>query len=383
MKNGLWNDRCLYLAFLGLMHLSISFWMASNVLKWIKTSSNENGENNDYLIDINRHRRPWPNTGSQCPLAVRKNVGLFNSTINSNRTQSEFQKEFRNVILLVSCNEAYYDMLLNWEYLAKQLGLVWAVLALDDKLYEKLGPERAIGPEDDFSVSGSHTFRQSQFNKLSCNKMRMVMKVAHDCDVDIVFSDVDNIFYHNPFEHDLGRLIRSQRYEYIYQSNSGASAHPLQSECLNSKGSRNAHGNTGFYYVSGTSETMQGIVNMTLEKCAAADNQFDDQALFWREFHKVRKQRSRQKTPMHHCDVLEYQEPTTQNLVFVEGKSTFNYCCMDPYYYPIGRPDPPRSKDPITYHANYVRGHDGKIKKLRNSRSDGYGWDQERTNSSG
>jgi hypothetical protein len=384
------------LACLGLIYLSYTFWIIDNIsISTVQNMEhpsvahpwpawnipNENDKNNKNLLKTNQ--RPWPNMGSQCPLAVRNNVGLFNATTTSNsrRPHSVFEDEFRNVILLVSCNDAYYDLLLNWEYLAKQLGLVWAVLALDDKLYQKLGPVRAIGPEHNFSVSGAQAFRRGQFNKLSCNKMRMVMKVANDCDVDVVFSDVDNIFYHNPFEHDLGRLIHSQRYEYIYQTNGAAPAQPLQDDCL--KGIHSVEGNTGFYYVSRTSWTMQGIVNATLENCAAADNQMDDQSLFWKAFHKVRRQLIEQESPMHHCDVPEYLEPTSQNLAFAENKSTFNYCCMDPYYYPVGRPDPPQNRDPITYHANFVKGHKRKVKKLINSRSDGYGWDRERIKSSG
>jgi hypothetical protein len=175
-------------------------------------------------------------------------------------------------------------------------------------------------------------------------------------------------------------LIHSQRYEYIYQTNGAAPGHPLQDDCL--KGIHSVEGNTGFYYVSRNSLTMEGIVNGTLERCGAADNQLDDQSLFWKEFHKVRRQRSQQKTPMHHCDIPEYLEPMSQNRAHAENKSTFNYCCMDPYYYPVGRPDPPRNSNPITYHANFIKGHNGKINKLRNSRSDGYGWNKERTKSS-
>ncbi|KAG7365911.1 nucleotide-diphospho-sugar transferase [Nitzschia inconspicua] len=320
--------------------------------------------------------RPFPNLGPNCPKAARNNVGVFNTTISN----SDVRNEFRNVIVLVSCNYAYYDMLLNWQYLARNLGLQWAVLALDEKLYNKLGEDHAISPGHDFSVSGVQKFRRGQFNKLSCNKMRMVMNVAQKCDVDVVFSDVDNIFYHNPFEHDFGRLIHSQRYEYIYQTNGAAPAKPLQDDCL--KGIHSVEGNTGFYYVSRKSAVVRGIVDSTLERCAQADNDLDDQSLFWREFHKVRRQRIEQNTPMHHCDVPEYLQPTTQNLVDATNASTFNYCCLDPYYYPVGRPDPPRNKDPITYHANFVKGHNGKINKLRNSRDDGYGWDKTRTRAS-
>lgn len=372
----------LYLILFGSMYLSSTFWMP-RITSTVDTEQKKPVVKHPKPVwsqsdqrDGSR-QRPWPTMGLQCPPAVRRNVGLFNTTIST----SDVQNEFRNVILLVSCNYAYYDLLLNWEYLAKNLGLQWAVLALDEKLYNKLGEEWAISPGHDFSVSGVQTFRRGEFNKLSCNKMRMVMKVAQECDVDIVFSDVDNIFYHNPFEHDLGRLIHSQRYEYIYQTNGAAPKQPLQDDCL--KGIHSVEGNTGFYYVSRNSLTMQGIVDSVLDRCNKDDNGLDDQSLFWQEFHKMRRKRIDSHTPMHHCDVPEYLEPTTQNVGQASNRSTFNYCCMDPYYYPVGRPDPPRNNNPITYHANFVRGHNGKVNKLRNSRSDGYGWDKARTKSSG
>ncbi|KAG7351816.1 nucleotide-diphospho-sugar transferase [Nitzschia inconspicua] len=379
-----WRNRCLYLTQLGLLYLSATKMFIPKVTdtdRIEEKNANIKHKHRKPVWNIsennpNNQPRPLPNLGPNCPLAARNSVGLFNTTVSN----SDVRNEFRNVILLVSCNYAYYDMLLNWQYLARNLGLQWTVLALDEKLYNKLGEDHAISPGHDFSVSGVQKFRRGQFNKLSCNKMRMVMKVAQECDVDVVFSDVDNIFYHNPFEHDFGRLIHSQRYEYIYQTNGAAPAKPLKDDCL--KGIHSVEGNTGFYYVSRKGVVVRGIVDSTLERCAQLDNDLDDQSLFWREFHKVRRQRIDQNTPMHHCDVPEYLQPTTQNLVDATNASTFNYCCLDPYYYPVGRPDPPRNKDPITYHANFVKGHNGKINKLRNSRDDGYGWDKTRTRAS-
>jgi hypothetical protein len=307
---------------------------------------------------------------TRCPLAAQRNFGLF----HPNGTSSA-KDDFQDTILLVSCNYAYYDMLENWEFLANELGLRWAVLALDEKLYNKLGPERAISPDHDFSVSGQQTFRRGEFNKLSCNKMRMVMKVAEECEMDIVFSDVDNIFYHNPFEHDFGRLIQSKKYEYIYQTNSQAPPQPLQHECLEGKFSH--EGNTGFYYVHRNSTVIRQVIDATLKECAKPDNTIDDQSLFWHEFHKMRKRAENANDAFHHCDVAEYLEPNAHN-VQTSDLSAFNYCCLDPYYYPIGLPMPPSNKDPITFHANFVKGHRNKLIKLQESRADGYGWDKKR-----
>jgi hypothetical protein len=307
--------------------------------------------------------------GPQCPLAARKNVGLFSPT-----SQSGFRDNFQDVILLVACNYAYYDMLQNWEYLANQLNLQWAVLALDDELYNVLGPEKAISPGS-FSVTGPQSFRRGEFNKLSCNKMRMVMSIAENCGMDIVFSDVDNIFYHNPFEHDFGRLIESRRYDYVYQPNDGAPNTPLQDECL--KGKPRDEANTGFYYLNRKSATMKRVVNATLEKCSEPSNRIDDQTLFWKQFWKFNKTSYKKGEIFHHCDVDEYVDPFTHNMR-ASNEAVFNFCCLDPYHYPVGRLDPPRSNDPITYHANFVSGKEGKVNKLRNSRSDGYGYNESR-----
>jgi hypothetical protein len=32
----------------------------------------------------------------------------------------------------------------------------------------------------------------------------MVLQVLEDCRIDVVFSDADNTFYQNSFDHDLG-----------------------------------------------------------------------------------------------------------------------------------------------------------------------------------
>jgi hypothetical protein len=31
----------------------------------------------------------------------------------------------------------------------------------------------------------------------------------------VVFSDCDNVFFRNPFDHDLGKMMQSQLFDYI------------------------------------------------------------------------------------------------------------------------------------------------------------------------
>lgn len=112
----------------------------------------------------------------------------------------------------------------------------------------------------------------------------------------------------------------------------------------------------------------------TLQRCDDPENEFDDQRLFWEELWKIR-------TNFSHCEYKEYLDPSNVNLEESQGDFRFHFCCMDPYYYPIGQHDPstgPLNKDPITYHANYVWGYEAKVQKLVDSRWDHYGWDESR-----
>jgi hypothetical protein len=348
----------------------------------------ENGlvyDNNKNEITVINQRRVAPIFGSQCPQAVQNQVGLFD-TSNSN---SSVKDNFRDVVLLVSSNYAFYNMLQNWEYLAQELNIKWAVLALDDDLYDELGPERAIAPGN-FSVSGRLGFRKGGFGKLTCNKMRMVQSIAQNCDVDIVFTDVDNIFFKNPFEHDLGRLIESQVYEYIYQSNYPPTHGKAGTDrCLH--GNPRNEGNTGFYFFNRKSELLNEIFQNTLRRCEEPENKLDDQELFWKELWKINK--SSPDGTFHHCDHSEHIDPSSVDLKRKKKKrkkkqrrrnvsqhAAFNYCCLDPYFYPTGKHDSigPINQDPITYHANWALSYEIKVQKLVSSRWDRHGWNESR-----
>lgn len=360
-----------------LMGFGISWGMVVQILLLSRAHFNNSRQNLDLHEgpsvwskndDIN-NKRPWPQFGPECPLAVQKNTGIFDKSSSN----SIAKDNFRDVILLVSCNDAYYDMLQNWEYLAKDLNITWAVLALDEALYSRLGPERAISPGN-FSVTGSQRFRAGSFNKLSCNKMRMALSVAENCGVDVVFSDVDNIFYHNPFEHDLGQLIESRRYDYIYQPNDEpTNGKPHEDQCLH--GQPRNESNTGFYFFNRNSKVMKTIVNSTLHRCDKPENELDDQALFWQELWN-HKQTSYRNNTFHHCSLSEYIEPFAFDLEDMHPTAVFNFCCLDPFYYPIGNAS--HNNNPITYHANFVIGKEKKLAKLKNSRRDYYGWSESR-----
>mmetsp|Transcript_11369 Transcript_11369/g.27240 ORF Transcript_11369/g.27240 Transcript_11369/m.27240 type:complete len:432 (-) Transcript_11369:1052-2347(-) len=337
---------------------------------------------NDIHIDIeastmsksNNVAKEEPN--DQCPPIVRKKVGVF----NEETSRSPFKDDFEDTILLVASNYAYYNLLQNWEYLANELDLKWMVLALDERLYKELGPDRAVPPDPSFAVSGAYGWREGQFQTLSCNKMRMAYEIATNCKVNVVFTDADNIFFKNPFEHDLGRLIRSKRYDYLYQTNYPVDE-PREDWCMQGKPRREA--NTGFYYISHDNGVYKRVIESTLERCQDPNNEIDDQTLFWEEFWKVKKDvegyyGGPSKGSFHHCGFEEYENP---ELVENEIKSSFDWCCLDPYYYPTGNNDVekgPSNRDPVTYHANYAKGYRKKILKLKYARPDNYGWNESR-----
>ena len=350
------------------------------------------------------------NINNSCPYQsiVANKVGLFNS--NYTRKDHAATNPFENVLLVVACNYAYYNMLQNWEYLANELNLQWIVLALDDELYNLLGPDRAIRSDPDYTVRGAHGWGRGNFTKIVCNKLRMAVDVATHCHVDIVFSDVDNIFLHNPFDHDFGRLIQSGRYDYLYQTNDVSPSGPGQDQCM--RGQPRPEANTGFYYFRHQSTIYQSIIAATLKTCAAATHiQADDQTLFWKELWNVEQHgmtttttvtttntdntntnpnnlatatavanatmttttttTTTTKPKFRHCG-LEYDLQDTANananaVTTVEEEEVFTFCCLDPYYYPVGRHKPRDhlpNRDPITYHANYADSYDKKIQKL-------------------
>ena len=327
-----------------------------------------------------------------CPSVIRKKAGLFDLKNSS----SPIKDDFKDTILLVASNYAFYNMLQNWEFLANELNLKWAVLALDDKLYDVLGPERAIPPEESFSVSGAHGWGRGNFKGITCNKIRMALQVATSCNVNVVFTDADNVFFKNPFEHDLGRLIKSKRYYYLYQPNDPA-WNPREDQCL--QGNPRDEANTGFYYFSHKSEIYKTIAESTLERCQDPNNDLDDQSLFWQDFWNVKQNITSiatatttaaastssniDDTTFHHCTLSEYENPVFDLEDETEKKNTgcFSYCCLDPYYYPIGKHSNkhgPSNNDPITYHSNYAWNYGKKVQKLVYARPDGYGWNMSR-----
>ena len=204
-----------------------------------------------------------------CPLAVQKATGIFRDKVEA--------VGFENTVLLTAANFDYFDMLQNWEFLASEQQLQWAVLAMDDRIFQELGEERAVPTQVGYAVDGAQSFRQPGFNKLSCNKMRHVLHIMETCQVDVVFSDCDNIFLQNPFRHEFGKMILSEQFEYIYQPNDSVPPQaPRNQSCLK-EGKIVREGNTGFYFMSHRNEFMKQVIRDTLNACEDPKNAIDDQ----------------------------------------------------------------------------------------------------------
>lgn len=91
----------------------------------------------------------------------------------------------------------------------------------------------------------------------------------------------------------------------------------------------------------------------------------------WQEFWKHKKGVETSGAYYHHCG---NDDTISQFLHAKEQGLSPTYFCMDPCYYPVGQIGRPFNKDPVSYHANYVVGDDGKVKNLWRAWSDGYGW---------
>jgi len=315
--------------------------------------------------------------GGGCPAVIQQARGIYNQDEQQYENKTN-NSAFDRIVLLTAANYGYYDLLQNWEYLARAQGLKWAVLALDDRLYRELGSSRAVpNSSPEYAVEGVVKWSTSGFNTLSCNKMRSVLQIMEDCDVDVVFSDCDNIFIGDPFQHDLGRMIKMGQYDYIYQVNEqiGHAKQDRQHSCLK-EGKLVREGNTGFYYISRHSETMKQVIRTTLDKCSEPKNKLDDQTLFWNVlFGRAKKGMTR------HCNATEVDAAANDPVSLAANRiqpatdttttTTVSLCCLDPFHFPIGRNT---FQNMITYHSNYVKGKKQKVHLLKHARSDHIGF---------
>ncbi|CAJ1352918.1 unnamed protein product [Effrenium voratum] len=255
------------------------------------------------------------------PLAerLRRHAGIY-----EDKTKAP---ELKNVLLLTAANSGYLEMLVNWECFAKRLGLDWMVMSMDSKLHQHLGEDRS------FQATGQEWEEAAAFNSkvgfkvISCNKIRTVLEILRSTNLDLVFSDGDNVFKSDPFlpSLSLGSMIRSGQYEYIYGRKiepGGQRIENLKPEVYHQEPIK---ANTGFYYVSG-SPKKQSVVNKVFEAGVSWCNRrpdMDDQENFWDALVHVRRQTARDKDYVgcfRHCN--------NSACAGVDDSLVFNYCDM-------------------------------------------------------
>ena len=294
-----------------------------------------------------------PQTSEQLPQLLRKHAGLY-----QDKTRAP---ELKNVLLLTAANYGYLDMLQNWECFARKFGLDWLVVALDDRIYKELGPERSfptVGERHD----SYERFGSPGFKIVGCNKLRSMLYVLVETQLDVVFSDGDSVFKSDPFlpSLSLGSMMRSGKYDMIYGRKitpPGVKKDEYHQEPIK--------GNTGFYYVSGSRKPriMQQMFNISIQWCDRRPGE-DDQENFWDALVVERKRRPSDKAffaCFRHCD--------SSQCAGVEEGAVFDYCDMSPWEYLDGAIQPTDAlKAPyhlISYHATWVFGKDAKQKKLK------------------
>ena len=274
-------------------------------------------------------------------------------------------QEFAEVVLITAANYAYFSIYNNWRCNAEKHGLDWAVIANDEKAFEELGPDQgmlAIGEK----VSGMNGWGSAKLDSVGRNKMFMVLTIMRISGFGVVFTDADNMFRGDPFAQGvhLGDLIRSGKYDYIYQEE--LSKAPDKGHVVPGDG-----GNTGFFYA--TPRNNKKMISLFADVVAEVDRQREDafrrygerlgadQPIFWQVMQKLRSTKSKAGPGGFKCVRLCKHNPTCK----ADSDDTMNYCSMDPFLHPTGWEEPPSSL--VTYHANYAANEEkiGKLKKAR------------------
>jgi len=275
--------------------------------------------------------------------------------------------EFKDVLLITSSNMGYLDMLENWQCHADRLGLDYVVLSMDEQLHEHIGYDRSMLVEGK-KTEGAARFGSPEFVALACQKIRAVLDIIVRTNLDVVFTDCDNVFKYDPFasQYSLGRMMRSGNYEYIYGRKSrppGAKASEWHVE--------QDKANTGFYYVAGKRKAhgVQHIFGQGVHWCKKRPN-LDDQENFWDALIQIKKGKEKHNPDafkcFRHCGA---ELPDTEDRCQDHDEGTvFNYCDMSPLEYVEGSTDA-RAADKmdslVAYHSNWVFGKHGKVDKLK------------------
>jgi len=219
---------------------------------------------------------------TECPAAIEQAKGLYVKTNAKNPhtshnysttiTREETDNNFaQNIVLLTASNLGYFPMLQTWESYAASSNLKWAVLALDEWMMQH---SSSVPTHSEFFLRRSQRYRSSGYWSLQCNIWRSILSIVDRCEVDIVFSDVDNVILNDPFssDSDLGQKLRSNAYDYLYHTNFPLNR-PRQDECGQRFPTRGE--STGFFYIRHDNAAMKDVLNEILNQCRLNDNNHD------------------------------------------------------------------------------------------------------------
>jgi len=298
----------------------------------------------------------------ECPAAILQAKGLYSSS-SKNKNEAEF---LNNVVLLTSSNRAYYDVLQSWESYASKLGYEWAVLAMDRWIEDKYNnnnddlsisedsssndttntttattlPNRVVGSHPAFWIGDGKRYLSHGYNELGCNKWRAILSIMERCEVDIIYSDVNNLFLRDPFssiadedsepQFSLEQLLSSNdnAYDFVYSAPYGG-----EEMCsLNPDGQFPAsreEGNTGFFYIRHGNKKLMDSIRQTLLVCSETQFQLNEQSIFWNVVNNNKDRSSRNDQDWHHCssssDINGISNP--------DKNDAPRFCCMDPTYH--------------------------------------------------
>lgn len=280
---------------------------------------------------------------SRCPKLIQQRKGVYNTT-------SKGEDKFRDVVLMTAVNHQFENYLQNWEIISGELGLQWVVLSFDNITYDLLGGAEGSIPLAQISqVERAGKFGSQSYIQLVCNKLRMVLEILEECNVSIVFTDVDNVFLKDPFRDHFGSMIASGRYDYIYQVNDMWTDKPYQHSCI-TEGTVVLEGNTGFHYLR-PSQNMKEVLVEALQRCDKPGNIFDDQTNLWNVLHEKLNGTSGNRK-WKHCPPFAFNRTDSATAHHGDEGMT-EICCLDPHYYATGGRRPTNQSALVTFHANW------------------------------
>lgn len=246
---------------------------------------------------------------TQCPASIEQAKGLYTNVKVNDNNHTDFAQ---NTVLLTAANLGYLPMLQTWEAYASSLNLKWAVLALDDWMFQH---ENAVETHSEFFLRRFQRYNSEGYWSLQCNIWRSILSIIERCEVDIIFSEVDNILVQDPFAagSDLGEKLRSNLYDYMYATDFPLSRRK-QNECPAQRFPTKGE-STGFFYIRQDNEPMKHVMRQILNECL--DNSNDVPIDFW----KLMARRG-----YSHCN--SNNNETKADLTGTATEEDLKICCM-------------------------------------------------------